>query len=133
MVHANSVKTLENIKGSADTWLDQEYLFPGDALLITGNLEPELKLLCTKEFAKHANEDFVIDEDTLCPRALFATAGCIGAGLDSSNAHSVIRMGFPSSAIDIVQEMGRCGRERTNKESKPSDNFTIVIDLNDYA
>ena len=66
-------------------------------------------------------------------RVLFATASCIGARLDCSNACSVMRIGFRSSIIDMIQEMGICGRGRTNDCDDPMDNFVIVINLNDYV
>ena len=132
IVYANSATALESIKDSTDAWLDQENPFPGDTLLITGSIEPELKLAYTQAFCTVIAEDHVIDENIFFPRILFATAGCIGAGLDCTNVFSVIRVGFPSSIIDLIQEMGRCGRCRQNDGSNPSDLFILILNLNDY-
>ena len=63
IVCANSAKSLENAKDSVDSWIDQEHPFLGDAFLITGDTEPELKLAFAQEFANEVEEDFIIDED----------------------------------------------------------------------
>ena len=66
------------------------------------------------------------------PRILFATVGCIGAGLDCESAHLVLRLSFPSSMLDLVQEMGRCGRGRNDDNPATSDTFVILINVFDF-
>ena len=63
-MHVNSVKTLIRRKDSIDAWLDKEYSFLGNTLLITGNFEPELKLMHTQEITTEVNDNFIINEDT---------------------------------------------------------------------
>jgi len=106
---------------------------PGDTLLITGNIEPGLKLSYTDKFTS-TSEDSVFDFDnTFTPRILLATASCIGAGLDSDEVYGVIRIGFPESILNFIQEMGRCGRNRDSNQDEPTDTFVLIISLNDYV
>ena len=59
-------------------------------------------------------------------------SGCIGAGLDCSYVVLVLRDGFPTSMIDFIQEMGRCGRSRNEEiENDISilDSFHLIISL----
>ena len=133
IVCGNSATALENVKDSIDAWLDHEHHFQGDTLLITGKIEPELKLAYSQAFTKVVSENHEIDDNVFFPRILLATAGCIGAGLDCKNVYSVVRIGFPSSIIDLIQEMGRCGRCRQNDGSNPTDAFVLILNLIDYV
>jgi hypothetical protein len=64
------------------------------------------------------------------PRILVATSGCIGAGLDSSDVYTVVRDGFPSSILDFIQEMGRCGRSRHTMIDEPNkDEFQLIVTI----
>ena len=63
---------------------------------------------------------------------LIATSGCIGAGLDCSDVVLVLRDGFLTSMIDLIQEMGCCGRSRpTNNDNIIGihDCFHLIISL----
>jgi hypothetical protein len=40
---------------------------------------------------------------------MVAMSGCIGAGLDSPDVTVVVRDGFPSSLLDLIQEMDHYG------------------------
>ena len=62
-----------------------------------------------------------------------ATAGSIGTGLDSQDVYSVTRIGYPTSVIDMAQEMGRCGRGRSSSGSAVTGEFHLVLSLNDFV
>ena len=74
-----------------------------------------------------------MDKNEFYPRILLATAGCIGAGLDSLDVYCVSRIGFPSSIIDMVQEMGRCGRGRFSNIGSSVDSMNLCLSLDDYV
>ena len=63
------------------------------------------------KFSKR-NDDptFLIDNNKHYPRILIATSSYIRGGLDCGDNDLVMRDGFPTSLLDFVQEMGRCGR-----------------------
>ena len=66
-------------------------------------------------------------------RFLLATAGCIGAGLDTDKVYLVLWDGFPISILDLVQEdMGWCGRGRSNNGENPSEKYHIMATLPNY-
>lgn len=130
-IYSNTASTVEHLKDSIDIWLDEENKTQGDTLLVNGTLEPELKLRHVQKFTQLTSSD--IDEETFHPRILFATASCIGAGLDSSQVINAIRVGLPSSLIDLIQEMGRCGRGRPPTAPNPTDEFVLCLNLNDFT
>lgn len=136
-IYSNLASSLENIKDSIDFWLDETSPFAGNALLITGAMEPELKLKHTNKFVSPSPQ--ITDEDSFVPRILLAAAGCIGAGLGSSKAHRAIRIGFSSSVNNLAQEMGRCGCGRGNDpnnstdKSSPADAFELSLCLNNFV
>ena len=131
IIYSNSAKSLETIKESIDFWLDESFPFVGNTLLITGSMEPELKLKHTTKFTAPSPQS--TDIDAFHPQILLATASCIGAGLDSSDAYAVVRMGFPASINDLAQEMGRYGRRPHNDASSPADTFALTLSLNNFA
>ena len=88
---SNLAKVAESTKDSVGFWLDEQCPFPGDAISITGSTEPELKLRYTQLLTKQ-RPDETYDENEFLPRALLVTASCIGAGLGSNNACSVIHL-----------------------------------------
>lgn len=57
-----------------------------------------------------SNPEELINSNKLYPGILIATAGSIGAGLDSPDVYLVCQASFPTSIFEMVQEMGRCGR-----------------------
>eukprot|EP00559_Dactyliosolen_fragilissimus_P004937 CAMPEP_0184871964 /NCGR_PEP_ID=MMETSP0580-20130426/41018_1 /TAXON_ID=1118495 /ORGANISM="Dactyliosolen fragilissimus" /LENGTH=304 /DNA_ID=CAMNT_0027374695 /DNA_START=584 /DNA_END=1498 /DNA_ORIENTATION=+ len=141
IIYGNTAKALEAMKEKLDNELNIPITegdnnisnIPGDTLLITGNIEPELKLSYTDKFTS-TSEDSVFDFDnTFTPRILLATASCIGASLDSDEVYGVIRIGFPESTLNFIQEMGRCGRNRDSNQDEPTDTFVLIISLNDYV
>lgn len=53
--------------------------------------------------------------------------------MDCDSVYLVNRIGYPTSLIEFVQEMGHCGRNRENTIIKPVDKFHIVATLSDYV
>ena len=106
----------------------------GDVLVIQGDMEPEIKFVSVCEFTKSVKDP---DEEINCnrfyPRVLLATAGSIGARLDAADVYCVIRVGFPTSIIDMVQEMGRCSRGRLNLDGVMTDGFHMILSLFDFV
>ena len=62
---------------------------------------------------------------------LLATAGSIGAGLDSPGVYSVCRAGFLTSIFEMAQEMGQCGRGRSNDTGTVTDDFYLMLSCDD--
>jgi len=56
------------------------------------------------------NAEELVNSNSFYPRILMATAESIGAGLDSVDVYSVVRVEFSTSILEMVQEMGRCDR-----------------------
>ena len=46
--------------------------------------------------------------------------------------HSVIRIGFPSSTLDLIQEAGRCGRGRDSTDRIPTCKHALLMNLNEF-
>ena len=44
----------------------------------------------------------LVDSSKFHPRVLVATSSCVGASLDSSYTHSVIRVGFAAITLDLM-------------------------------
>ena len=134
IVYTNTAKEAESIQEKIDILIDQESIFEGDTILIKGDLESDMKRVNAERFTEEVyNPDEILENNDFYPRVLIATSSCIGAGLDSSAVYSVLRIGFPTSLINMIQEMGRCGRGRTNDGSSPTDLFSLCIKLNDYV
>jgi len=53
-------------------------------------------------------------------------------GLDYSDVYSVCRAGFPTRIFEMAQEMGRCGRGRTNDTGIVTDNFYLMLSYDDF-
>ena len=99
--------------------------------MVIGNQDTELKHVFTTEFTNTlyiTNEDY--STETLCPRFLIGTPGCIGAGLDCTAVVLVKRLGLPTGIIDFVQELGRCGRDL---EKQDQNCYNIIFTLADYV
>ena len=67
---------------------------------------------------------------------MLGTSGCIGAGLDCDDLHLVCRIGLPTSVLNFIQEMGRCGRQGNNDSTANDgvvDTMSIIFILNDFV
>ena len=134
IIYTNTATKAESIKDELDSWLNLTSAFEGDTIMINGDMESEVKLKSATMFTTHINNPReLVDGCKFYPRVLIATSSCIGAGLDSSYVYSVIRIGFPTSLLDMIQEMGRCGRNRSNDGTDPSDNFYLFLSLQDFV
>jgi superfamily II DNA helicase RecQ len=133
IIYTNTASRAELIKDEIDSWLNLTSSFEGDTIMINGDMESEVKLLSATTFtADIRNPQHLIDNNKFYPRVLIATSSCIGAGLDSSSVFSVIRVGFPTSVLDMIQEMGRCGRSRHGDGTNPTDDFYLFLSLQDF-
>lgn len=120
----------ELIKDEIDSWLNLTSSFEGDTIIANGGMESEVKLLSATALAAGTpNPHVLIQNNEFYPRVLIAMSSCIGAGLDSSLVCSAARGGFPASILDMIQEMGRCGRSRNNDGSNPTDDFFLFLSL----
>ena len=134
IIYTNTASRAELIKQEIDSWLNLTSSFEGDTIMINGEMESEVKLISATTFTDEAtNPRSIIDNNEFYPRVLIATSSCIGAGLDSSSVFSVIRVRFPTSILDMIQEMGRCGRNRNNDGTEPSDDFFLFLSLQDFV
>ena len=112
IICSNTAKKLEDMQSHFDTWLDETGI-DGDSVLVVGDIEQELKYAYTVAFTKTISD--VDNQDiskNYTPKFLFGTSGCVGAGLDLDEVRLVIRLGMPTSIINLIQEMGRCGRKK---------------------
>ena len=133
IIYTNTASKAEKIKEEIDSWLNLTSAFEGDTIMINGDMESEVKLMSATTFTSNpSNPRENIDKDVFYPRVLIATSSCIGAGLDSSSVYSVVRIGFPTSLLDLIQEMGRCGRNRINDGTNPTDNYYLFLSLRDF-
>lgn len=134
IVYTNTAACLEQLRSDLELWMDMQDNIQGDVLIIQGDLQPEVKFVSAQQFTRHIEDpQTILDRNEYYPRILLATAGCIGAGLDSSDVFSVIRVGFPSGILDMVQELGRCGRGRITASGDHTDNFSLLLSLDDFV
>ena len=135
IVYTNTAEFLETLRSDIESWLDLSDDIKGDIIVIQGNLQPEVKFVSAEQFTRSVDNiqaQGLLDNNQFYPRILLATASCIGAGLDSPDVYSVCRIGFPSSVIDLVQEMGRCGRGRSSITGFTDDYF-LKLSLDDFV
>ena len=136
IVYCNTASAVEKIRDDLDNWLNEANTgIEGDTIIINGDLESEWKFFSSQKFTEtNTNPQTEISNNMYYPRILVATSGCIGAGLDSSSVHCVIRDGFPSSILDFIQEMGRCGRSRDSTAIDiNTDSFDINVQLSSFV
>ena len=133
IVYTNTSSCLDQMQADVELWLDMNENIKGDVIVIYGDLKPEVKFVSAERFTKiHGNPEELINNNLFYPRILLATAGSIGAGLDSPDVYSVCRAGFPTSIFEMAQEMGRCGRGRSNDTGTVTDNFYLLLSCDDY-
>ena len=74
-------------------------------------MRKDIKIVYAEEFTKSvSNPEDIVNSDVFYARILISIAGSISAELDSMDVYSVIRIGFPTSILKIVYEMGRSER-----------------------
>ena len=111
-IYSNTVEEVENMKFVTDSWLDVDNKSLGDIVVIKGDQEPEVKFCTTFVFTDKVNAEELLKNNEFYAHILFATAGFIGTELDSSDIHLVFRRGIPTNRMNIVQEMGKYGKNR---------------------
>lgn len=91
IVYTNTGFCLDQLHVDIKQQLDSSSDIRGDALIIQGNMKPEEKFVSAQIFTKHVgNPENLINRNEFYPRILIATAGRIGAGLDSDMVNSVV-------------------------------------------
>ena len=107
--------------------------FEGDTMMMNGDMEIEVKLMSTTTFTSNPSDPREnVDNYVFYPRVLIATSSCIRADLDSSSAHSVVKIGFPTILLDLIQKICRCGRNRINDGKNPTDNHYLFLSLREF-
>ena len=130
----NTAKDADSLQEKVNILLDEDWIFEGDTILIKGDLESDMKQVNAEKFTEEVhNPDVLIENNEFYPQVLLATSSCIGAGLDSSAVYSVLRIGFPTSQINMIQEIGRCERGRDDDGNSPTDLFSLCVKLSDYV
>ena len=105
----------------------------GDVIIIHGNLKPEVKFVSAERFTQViTNPEELINSNKFYPQILLATAGIIGAGLDSPGVYSVCRASFSTSIFEMAQEMGQCELGRTNDIGTVTDDFYLMLSCDDF-
>ena len=133
IVFTNTASCLDQLEVDIEQWLDISDNIIGDALIIQGDMKPEVKFVFDEMFTRNAeNSEDKINSNQFYPRILIATVGSIGSGLNSDMVNSVVRVGFPKNLLYMVQEMGRCGRELANDDGIVTDNFHLLLSFHDF-
>ena len=130
IVYTNTASCLDQLKVDIEQWLNSSDDIKGDDLIIHGDMKKEVKFVSAEWFTESiADPQLLLDSNTIYARILLVTAGSIGTGLDSQDVHSVTISGYPTSVIDMAQEMGRCGQGTDNRPGK----FHLMLSFNDFV
>ena len=133
IVYTNTASCLDQMQSDIELWLDGNDDIKGDVLVINGDLKPEVKFASVERFTMLVEEpENVINNNQFYPRILLATAGSIGAGLDSPDVYTVCRASFSQSIFELAQELGRCGRGCSNPNGIVTDNVHLLLTLDDF-
>jgi hypothetical protein len=137
IIYSNVSSQVTSMREKIDSWLDSPDSLEGDTLIINGELPSEWKLISSQLFTNEVtNTSEKMLNNEYVPRILLATSGCIGAGLDSKYVVLVLRDGFPTSMVDLIQEMGRCGRSRNESTANNisiMDSFHLIVSLPSFT
>lgn len=134
IIYTNTAACVIEIQNALELWQDMEDIIKGDIIVITGNLKPEFKFATIEDFTKQIdNQQELVNANKFFPRILVATAGSVGGGLDYSDVFVVGRSGFSTSIFEMAQELGRCERGRSNDTGTITDNFHLMISLEEFV
>ena len=133
IIYSNTAVKAIGLRNKVDNWLDSVSNLPGDTAVVIGDQETELKFAYTTSFTTKHSQETINDINRFSPRILIGTSGCIGAGLDCDEVKLVFRVGLPTSILNLIQEMGRCGRKKENDISTNKNIFDINFSLSDYV
>ena len=130
IVYTNTASCLDQMQSKIELWLDINDNLKCDTIVINGDFKPEIKFASAERFAQVAhNPKELINNNHFFPRILLATAGSIGAGLDSPEIYAIYRARFPTIIFEMAQELGRCGRGCSNENGIVTDNFHLLLSL----
>ena len=133
IIISSTAKRSIEIQNKLDLFLDKYEDIKGDTVLVIGSQDTELKYAYTTQFTNTKFNDIKsYSSISLCPRFLIGTPGCIGAGLDCDSVTYVKRIGIPSTIIDFIQEVGRCGRSNDDIGIR-TNTYSMTFTLNDYV
>ena len=134
VVCSNTAKKVTELQEDVRHWMTcPTDGYVGTTALVVGKEDVVRKLLYTVAFTKTWSVDDINNSTKFTPRVLLGTAGCIGAGLDNNDVHLVQRVGMPTSRLNLIQEMGRCGR-KTNGEYLGIHNcYHVIYNLKDFV
>lgn len=104
IVYLNTTHLARKLKDEFDTYLDHDFPFEGNVILITGHVKAELKLQATNIFTALVTKASNTNTDSN-PCVLLAMASSIGAGLDSDEFYHVIQFSFPPNVLNLITEM----------------------------
>ena len=94
----------------------------------------DVKLLSTVKFTTKVHDpNSLLEKNEYYPRILIAKESFIGNGLDCDDVYQVVNVGFPTSILDAIQEMGRCGRNRSNTIDANVDKYSFFINSEDFV
>ena len=103
IVYTHMANCLDQLKIDVEHWLDSGDGIKGDSLIIQRDMKSEVKLVSTQMFTKTVcNAEELVNSNSFYPRILMATSGSIGAGLDSADVYSVVKVGFLTSILEMV-------------------------------
>ena len=91
------------------------------------------KFLQTVAFTTTWSIEDINDVSKFDPRVLLGTAGCIGARLDSNDVYLAQRIGIPTIMLNLIKEMGRCGRSTTRKHKDVTNVYHFVWNLKEFV
>ena len=128
----NSAKAVTVLKEDVDLWLDETDKFTGDTVLITGGMASEIKFEVTSCFTSDHDVEELLREDIFYPRVLFGVDRCMNAGIDTKHCHLVVRVGYPKSLANALQELSRAGRSRVDT-GELVDFYSMCCDFGNFV
>ena len=133
IIYTNTAKKAEHTKSQIYSYIDLQYNIKGNNMLICRDMYPGVKFLLTVQLSsKDVNVEEIIENKNYFLRILIATVSCVRKELDSDNVHHVMQISFPSTIIEIVQEMGQWGSGGSNL-SETIDGYCIIMNLSDFV
>ena len=134
VICSNTAKKVTELQDDVRRWMTCPATgYVGTTALVIGKEDVVRKLLYTVAFTKDWTNEEIDDTSIFTPRVLLGTAGCIGAGLDSNHVHLVQRVGMPTSRLNLIQEMGRCGRKLTGEYMTIENCYHVLYNLRDFV
>ena len=122
IVYGNVARRLTGLEDDVRMWMSSPIDgFVGITVLVIGSED-----IISKD----------IEDDTkFTPRVLLGTLECIGTGIDCDDAYLMIRLGLPTSLLHLIQEMGRCGRNKNyiNTQQIHNNCYHVMFTLQEFV